>query len=194
MGNHDSLDRYREKRDFRRTPEPSGGEEQVRQQGPIFVVQKHDASQLHYDFRLEVDGVLKSWAVPKGPSINPRNKRLAVPTEDHPIEYATFEGVIPPDEYGGGTVEVWDIGTYRNISEKDGQILPVEQALGNGHLDFALNGQKLSGAFALTRMGKRKEWLLIKKDDGDASREDEPIDARPESAISGRDLDEIRRG
>lgn len=193
MRKHESLEQYREKRDFRHTPEPSGGEERVGQR-PIYVVQKHDASQLHYDFRLEVDGVLKSWAVPKGPSVNPRNKRLAVPTEDHPVEYAAFEGLIPADEYGGGTVEVWDVGTYRNISEKDGQALPAGQALEKGHLDFVLDGRKLSGAFVLTRMGKRKEWLLIKKDDEHASTADEPVDTEPESVTSGRSLDEIGRG
>lgn len=193
MEKDESLAEYREKRDFRRTPEPPGGEERVGQR-PIFVVQKHDASQLHYDFRLEVDGVLKSWAVPKGPSVNPHNKRLAVPTEDHPMEYAAFEGLIPADEYGGGTVQVWDVGTYQNISEKNGEILPAGQALEKGHLDFVLDGRKLCGAFTLTRMAKRKGWLLIKRDDEHASRVDELVDTRPESAISGRSLDEIRSG
>ncbi len=134
---------YRKKRNFSRTPEPKGGKSRSKS-GPVFVIQEHDASNLHYDFRLEIDGVLKSWAVPKGPSTDPREKRLAIPTEDHPLEYAGFEGVIPEGEYGGGTVLVWDTGRFENITEKDGAIQPASEALKKGHLLVRLHGEKLT--------------------------------------------------
>ncbi len=126
---NDSLAKYRAKRDFRKTPEPPARAGRTRKQ-PRFVIQQHDATAMHYDFRLEVDGVLKSWAVPKGPSTDPRDKRLAVPTEDHPMAYRSFEGVIPKGEYGGGPVIVWDEGTFRNLTERDGREVPMGEALG----------------------------------------------------------------
>src|ERR671918_2641207 len=123
------LKRYREKRDFRKTTEPKGGRRRSSRKKPRFVIQKHDATSLHYDVRLEAAGVLKSWAVPKGPSTDPREKRLAMPTEDHPLDYATFEGVIPEGEYGGGPVIVRDHGVYRNMTEDDeGNEVPLEKA------------------------------------------------------------------
>ena len=140
----DSLKDYQGKRDFRRTPEPPG-RETAPSPSPIFVIQKHAASHLHYDFRLEVDGVLKSWAIPKGPSTDPQDKRLAVPTEDHPLAYAGFEGVIPEGEYGGGTVLVWDTGVYRNLTEKKGEAIPMGQAVAHGHVKVWLEGRKLKG-------------------------------------------------
>lgn len=139
----DSLKKYREKRDFRRTSEPAGGSRQSSGK-PIFVIQKHAATNLHYDFRLEVDGVLKSWAVPKGPSTDPGEKRLAVPTEDHPMEYAEFEGVIPDDEYGAGTVLVWDTGSYRNLrAGKDDDGASMAEALKDGKVEVWLEGKRL---------------------------------------------------
>ena len=140
----DTLDDYRGKRDFSRTPEPPGERVDARD-CPIFVIQKHDATTLHYDFRLEADGVLKSWAVPKGPSTDPKEKRLAVPTEDHPLGYASFEGVIPEGSYGAGTVMVWDRGTYRNLTRKGGQEVAVTEALGRGHVSVWLEGEKIRG-------------------------------------------------
>src|SRR6056297_3504718 len=145
------VDDYRDKRDFDRTSEPDGKRGKRGSRQPRFVIQKHDASSLHYDFRLEIDGTLKSWAVPKGPSTDPRDKRLAIPTEDHPLEYADFEGVIPEGEYGAGTVMIWDRGAFRNITEKDGELQPLEQALDNGHLLVELDGEKISGGYALHR-------------------------------------------
>ena len=161
--NSDSLKSYREKRNFRVTaePEPSGGRTETRTQ--IFVVQKHSARSLHYDLRLEVDGVLKSWAVPKGPSTNPKDKRLAIQTEDHPLEYASFEGTIPEGEYGAGTVIVWDTGTFKNMSKKDGLDITLPRALENGHAAIWLEGKKLSGGYALTRTPRG--WLLVKMRD-----------------------------
>src|SRR6056297_1815280 len=118
------ADRYQEKRDFRRTPEPRGeGAHDQRDEQPVFVIQQHDASTMHFDFRLEVEGVLRSWAVPKGPSTDSSQKRLAIPTEDHPLKYADFEGVIPEGEYGAGAVLIWDRGAYQNLSQKDGEVL-----------------------------------------------------------------------
>src|SRR2546423_14034626 len=125
MSIKDSLKTYRKKRDFKRTPEPSGEPARGRSKLPVFVIQKHDATRLHYDFRIEAGGVLKSWAVPKGPSTNPKDKRLAMPTEDHPMTYGSFEGFIPEGEYGGGSVIVCDYGAYRNMSEKKGREIPI---------------------------------------------------------------------
>jgi DNA ligase D-like protein (predicted 3'-phosphoesterase) len=155
----------------------------------VFVVQRHDASSLHYDFRLEIDGVLASWAVPKGPSLDPREKRLATRTEDHPLDYADFEGTIPADEYGGGTVVVWDTGRFHNLTERDGDQIPLAEALDAGHLKVWLDGTKLSGAFALTHTkmrGDERNWLLVKVDDDEADRRRNPTSSQPESVLSGR--------
>jgi DNA ligase D-like protein (predicted 3'-phosphoesterase) len=186
------LTKYRQKRNFSKTSEPVGGERPDSPQ-PIFVIQKHAARRLHYDFRLEVGGTLKSWAIPKGPSTNPKEKRLAVPTEDHPLEYADFEGIIPPGQYGAGTVLVWDLGTYRNLTEKKGQPIPLPQALEHGHATLWLEGRKLRGAYALTRFktGKEESWLLVKKDDAEADAAQDILEARPESVLTGRTLEEV---
>ena len=188
------LSDYEKKRDFRKTKEPSGGEKGRRGGKPIFVIQKHASRNLHYDFRIEVDGVLASWAVPKGPSTDPREKRLAVPTEDHPLEYADFEGVIPEGEYGAGTVMVWDKGTYENLrasKEKDGA--SMEEALEQGKIEIALDGDKLQGGYALVRTGNgsNARWLLIKMKDDEADARRNPVSTEPDSAASGRTMEEI---
>ncbi|MDT8319758.1 MAG: DNA polymerase ligase N-terminal domain-containing protein [Xanthomonadales bacterium] len=180
---------YKKKRDFRKTPEPRGGSS-GRSGKPLFVIQKHDASSLHYDFRIEVDGALKSWAVPKGPSTDPSEKRLALPTEDHPLKYAEFEGVIPAGEYGGGTVLVWDKGPYENLTEKDGERVPIAAALKNGHAVIALHGQKIKGGYALHKTGDER-WLLVKMNDDEADARRNPVSTEPESVISGRTIEEI---
>lgn len=189
------LQEYLEKRDFSATPEPEGVREGSPEEGPVFVIQEHDASNLHYDFRLEVDGVLKSWAVPKGFSTDPSEKRLAVPTEDHPVDYAGFEGVIPEDEYGGGTVLVWDAGPYRNLKEdENGEPVPLKDQIENGHLTVWLRGEKVRGGYALTRTlrGEDERWLLVKMDDEEADARRNPVSTEPDSVLSGRSLEEIR--
>jgi DNA ligase D-like protein (predicted 3'-phosphoesterase) len=194
MSSKGSLQEYRHKRDFRVTGEPRGKKKRAKGK-PRFVIQKHDASSLHYDFRLEVDGVLKSWAVPKGPSTNPEDKRLAVPTEDHPLEYGDFEGVIPPGEYGAGAVIVWDAGTYRNLGADDGKKVPVQKQLDAGHLSFWLDGEKLRGGYALSRMakGKKERWLLVKMRDDEADARRKPVKTEPESVLSGRTVEQVKK-
>lgn len=160
------------------------------------MVQEHDASRLHYDFRLEVDGVMKSWAIPKGPSLNPKEKRLAVPTEDHPLEYRDFEGTIAQGEYGAGTVVVWDAGTFRDATERKGDDVPMGLALSNGHATFWLEGHKLRGGFALTRFrtGKDEAWLLVKMEDDWADAGRQLVRDQPESVLTGRTLQEVAAG
>lgn len=155
-----------------------------------FVVQKHAARSLHYDFRLEVGGVLKSWAVPKGPSTDPRDKRLAMAVEDHPLAYGDFEGVIPQGQYGAGAVIVWDRGTYRPLTD-----VPMEQALDDGHAVVWLEGEKLQGGYALTRIagGDRERWLLVKRRDEAADARREPLSTQPESVVSGRTIEELQQ-
>jgi DNA ligase D-like protein (predicted 3'-phosphoesterase) len=192
---HRALAEYRRKRDFSRTAEPRGA---VEPEGPEprFVVQLHDARRMHFDFRLEAEGVLKSWAIPKGPSTDPRDKRLAMPTEDHPLEYREFEGVIAPGEYGAGTVIIWDEGTYAPLRDRD---VPVADALRRGHLSFRLNGRKLRGGYALTRFrrpdasGRGEAWLLVKRDDERAAPGGTPDPARARSARTGRTLRQVAR-
>ena len=190
-----SLKEYHKKRDFKKTGEPKGGGGGGASDKPIFVVQKHDASRLHYDFRLEVGGTLKSWAVPKGPSSDPSVKRLAVPTEDHPMEYADFEGVIPEGEYGGGTVMVWDTGTYETFPDKEGEeSLSSEESFERGSMKIRLHGKKMKGEWAIFNMKGKKEWLLMKKKDRHAGSGDTLIKDHPNSALTGKSLDEILQG
>jgi bifunctional non-homologous end joining protein LigD len=186
------LDQYQRKRDFRKSPEPEGSVSPSRS-GRLFVIQKHAARRLHYDLRLELNGVLKSWAVPKGPSLDPTEKRLAVEVEDHPVAYGDFEGVIPENQYGAGTVLVWDYGRW----EPEGD---PEKGLASGNLKFTLHGQKLKGGWALVRMNKssqeaKKEWLLIKHKDSEAVREgaDTILKDAPASVLTGRPIEKIAR-
>jgi len=196
-----ALEEYKRKRRFEETPEPPPKVE--KKVGHRFVVQKHDATRLHYDFRLEMDGVLKSWAVPKGPSLDPGDKRLAMQVEDHPVSYFDFEGIIPEGNYGAGTVMVWDVGTWQPLSPVpvNGKYVPGTDAeaaamLAKGDLKFRLDGEKLKGDFALIKMRGRRpgskgnEWLLIKKHD-DAAVEGYDIDEFDESVLSKRSLAEI---
>jgi len=180
----DALSRYRQKRNFTLTPEPAEG---VRSRAATrrYVIQKHAARHLHYDFRLELDGTLKSWAVPKGPSLNPAVKRMAVEVEDHPLSYADFEGVIPPGQYGAGTVIVWDAGTWAPVGD-------AREGLRQGHLKFELRGRKLRGIWALVRMARREgerqpAWLLIKEKDAQARPAGamEIVEALPERLLRG---------
>ena len=182
-----ALEEYKRKRDFKQTPEPPAKVE--RGERRRFVVQKHRATRLHYDFRLEMDGVLKSWAVPKGPSLDPADKRLAMQVEDHPVSYFDFEGIIPAGNYGAGTVMVWDVGTW----EPQGD---AAEMLRTGDLKFRLNGQKLKGDFALVHMKSRRpgskgtEWLLIKHRDAYVQ-EGYDIDKYDYSVLTKRTMDEI---
>lgn len=186
----DKLRKYKKKRDFSVTPEPYTSEKSSGK--PRFVVQKHKARSLHYDFRLEVEGVLKSWAIPKGPSIDYTQKRLAVPTEDHPIDYIDFEGTIPPGNYGAGTVIVWDTGTYRNLKKEDDQEILMEETIEEGHVEFYLEGVKLKGTYALIQTGKegKKFWLFFKMKDMERNKTD-ILTERPESVLSGLTMEEL---
>ena len=190
----DPLAAYRRRRDFTATDEPEGDDTPAADGPPVFVVQHHDASSEHWDLRLEVDDVLASWAVPKGPSTDPRDKRLAVHVEDHPREYGDFEGHIPAEEYGGGNVVVWDVGPYRNETTDDaGAPVPMADAIADGHVRFRVDGQKLQGTYALTRTAMRGDpsnWLLVKVDDEAADARRNPVRTEPESVLSGRTVDE----
>jgi DNA ligase D-like protein (predicted 3'-phosphoesterase) len=175
--------------------EPGGDEAAADGGRPVFVVQLHDASSMHFDFRLEADGVLKSWAVPKGPSTDPHVKRFAARTEDHPLDYRTFEGVIAAGEYGGGTVMVWDEGTFVNLTtDRSGEQVPLGAAVDGGHASFRLRGHKLHGDYALTRMrgdDGKEQWLLVKKTDRHAKADKSTDPHRLRSARSGRTLRRI---
>jgi DNA ligase D-like protein (predicted 3'-phosphoesterase) len=163
---------------------------------PIFVIQKHAASSLHYDLRLQVGGVLRSWAVPKGPSTDPRDRRLAVQVEDHPLSYASFEGVIGEGSYGAGAVIVWDTGPYRNITERDGGEVPLDEALDEGRASVWLEGRKLRGGYTLARMrdgAAKPQWLLIKRRDEEADARRNPVSTQPESVLSGRTVEQIAK-
>lgn len=196
MSDDARLDHYHQRRDWGRTPEPARGDapEGLDVPGPVFVVQKHDASTLHYDFRLEIDGVLRSWSVPKGPSTDPGEKRLAVPTEDHPLAYATFEGVIPEGQYGAGAVVVWDRGTYRNLRSEGGdESRDMAACLEDGRVEVWLEGTKIRGGYSLVRFrgGEEEAWLLTKMDDDEADPRRNPTRTEPESVVSRRTVEEV---
>jgi len=188
------LTAYQSKRAFTKTSEPVGRVQRTGRKH-IFVVQKHDASRLHYDFRLAVNGVLASWAVPKGPSMNPADKRLAIRTEDHPLQYAKFEGVIPSGQYGAGTVMVWDLGNYQLMENQ-----PPEEQLASGKIHILLLGEKLRGGFSLVQIqrrsmnsSRRDHWLLIKSRDEYADPSWDIESARfDRSVLTGRSLKEIK--
>jgi DNA ligase D-like protein (predicted 3'-phosphoesterase) len=206
-----SLDEYERKRDFAKTGEPRGGRKpkgkaKARRRHPRFSIQKHSARSLHYDLRLEVDGVLASWAVPKGPSLDPRDKRLAVRTEDHPLEYLEWEGVIPKGEYGAGQMIVWDRGVFQNISEtRSGEPMELSEAIEKGDVKIFMLGEKIKGAYALVRTRssservapggapshQREQWLLIKKRDEGADARRKPTSSQPQSVLSGRTIEDL---
>jgi len=187
----DKLSRYRAKRDFDCTGEPEwssgrGGS------SPLYVIQKHAASSLHYDLRLEIDGALASWAVPKGPSTDPRDKRLAVEVEDHPLDYGGFEGVIGKGLYGAGAVIVWDTGSYRMVHEDE----TASEGRERGQLSVWLEGEKLRGGYTLrrTRGGDKPQWLLVKRRDEAADARRNPVSTQPESVLSGRTVEDVAAG
>ncbi|MFP4461977.1 MAG: DNA polymerase ligase N-terminal domain-containing protein [Thermotogota bacterium] len=194
MSESEKLKDYHQKRDFEQTSEPKESSKKASGEKPIFVIQKHDASNLHYDFRLQVGDVLKSWAVPKGPSTDPSEKRLALETEDHPVDYADFEGTIPEGQYGAGVVIVWDKGTYENTSEKNDEKLSMEEAVEKGHITVTLHGKKLKGEFALIRTqgGENPKWLLMKKKDAEADARRNPVSTEPKSVLSGKTIVDLK--
>jgi DNA ligase D-like protein (predicted 3'-phosphoesterase) len=191
------LSFYRAKRDFSVSPEPTGNvliKRSKKSKKPLFVIQKHNASHLHYDLRLQIGDVLTSWAIPKGPSLNPKIKRLAVETEDHPLDYAYFEGVIP-EGYGAGVVMVWDLGTYESLKEES-----MKTSYDKGRIEFRLHGEKLHGDFVLIRTGYgkgengKKNWLLIKMKDDFAHGRKNPVSTQNKSVLTGRTTLQIKKG
>jgi bifunctional non-homologous end joining protein LigD len=192
------LGEYRRKRDFSLTAEPRGGQRKAARK-LAYVIQKHAASHLHYDLRLELDGVMKSWAVPKGPSLDPAVKRLAMQVEDHPIEYNRFEGTIPQGEYGGGTVMIWDRGTYTyGGTDADDPVDGLRRGHAKGDFKFVLHGERLGGSWVLvrTRRGdpRKPQWLLIKHRDEAAEPGSEVVEEYQSSAATGRTMDQIAAG
>ncbi len=185
------LTTYRKKRDFKKTKEPAGKKKTVSRR-PKFVIQQHAARAMHYDVRLEIGGVLVSWAVPKGPSLNPATKRLAIMTEDHPMEYGSFEGIIPKGEYGAGPVIVWDRGTFKNLRD-----VSLKTSLKEGRIEVFLYGKKVHGCFALIRTspksGERSKWLLIKMRDEYAHARKNPVSSQPESVKTGKTIKDWKK-
>jgi DNA ligase D-like protein (predicted 3'-phosphoesterase) len=178
------------------SPQTSGGKVK-RGQGPIFVIHKHAARRLHYDLRLEVEGVLKSWSVPRGPSSTPADRRLAVQVEDHPLDYQDFEGVIPKGQYGAGQVIVWDRGTYRNITDDPNHPTPMSKAIRDGKVEVFFEGEKIKGGYALIQMQSprtdKSNWLLIKLKDDYVGSLPEDLEDEGQSVLTGRTLQDLRQ-
>lgn len=188
-----STSAYRKKRNLDESPEPDNGGKSGSSQHQ-FVIHKHDASRLHYDFRLSIGGVFASWAVPKGLSTAANEKRLAIRVEDHPLDYADFEGTIPEGEYGAGTVMIWDRGGYEPIVDEDEDEKSMEEAREDGALKFELKGEKICGGYAMARTGKREgkeQWVIFKLDDEEADARRNPTSTEPDSVETGRSLEEI---
>jgi bifunctional non-homologous end joining protein LigD len=192
------LAEYRRKRDFSRTREPRGAAtRRPAAKRLAYVIQRHEATRLHFDLRLELDGVMKSWAVPKGPSLDPSVKRLAIEVEDHPIEYNTFEGTIPEGEYGGGTVMLWDQGTYGYPGDSDDPVAALRAGYRKGDFKFELHGKRLRGSWVLVRTrrdGRKNQWLLIKHRDDEVDPELDPVETYQTSVKTGRTMEEIAAG
>jgi DNA ligase D-like protein (predicted 3'-phosphoesterase) len=195
--NKSDLKSYQSKRDFTRTAEPKNNQiKREKKTNKKFVIQKHEASHLHYDFRLQIGNVLASWAVPKGMPLKVGEKRLAIMTEDHPLSYATFEGTIPQGEYGGGTVMVWDHGTFKNIKKEKNKPVSLKQSLANGQIEVELAGSKLHGRFALIKYNKKEKneennkWLLIKMHDQPGTLR---CQTNQRSALTGRTMSQIKK-
>ncbi len=189
------LSEYRKKRDFTKTAEPKGGEAPTSRSTLAFVIQKHAASHLHFDLRLELDGVMKSWAVPKGPSLDPSVKRLAMQVEEHPVEYNTFEGIIPEGEYGGGTVMLWDRGTYTYLEKAPDPVERLREGYARGDLKFELRGERLRGTWVLVRLRRgdpeKPQWLLIKHRDEYAKPGFDIVAEEDTSVATGRTMEAI---
>ncbi|NWO08791.1 MAG: DNA ligase [Alteromonadaceae bacterium] len=185
---------YENKRNTEKTSEPpSDGAQQETLKYGWFVIQQHDASQLHFDFRLAINGSLKSWAVPKGPSLDPSEKRLAIQVEDHPLDYGDFEGIIPEGNYGAGTVMVWDRGRFCNLQQEERNSTSMSEAYRNGLIEIWLEGRKLCGGYALKRFreGKKPQWLLIKMNDEHADARRNPVSTQNKSVKTGRTMTAI---
>jgi bifunctional non-homologous end joining protein LigD len=193
----DQLAEYRRKRDFARTREPKGAARRKPTTRLAYVIQRHEATRLHFDLRLELDGVMKSWAVPKGPSLDPAVKRLAIEVEDHPIDYNSFEGTIPAREYGGGTVMLWDRGTYTYAGDSDDPLGALRDGYRKGDFKFELRGKRLRGSWVLVRTrrnGRKNQWLLIKHRDEHADPDGDPVAKHRTSVTTGRTMAQIAAG
>ena len=193
----DQLAEYRRKRDFARTREPRGASRQGAASRLAYVIQRHEATRLHFDLRLELDGVMKSWAVPKGPSLDPAVKRLAIEVEDHPIDYNSFEGTIPAGEYGGGTVMLWDRGTYAYAGDSDDALGALRDGYRKGDFKVELRGKRLRGSWVLVRTrrnGRKNQWLLIKHRDEHADPDVDPVAKHRTSVTTGRTITQIAAG
>jgi len=193
----DQLAEYRRKRDFARTREPRGASGRRTATRLAYVIQRHEATRLHFDLRLELDGVMKSWAVPKGPSLDPAVKRLAIEVEDHPIDYNSFEGTIPAGEYGGGTVMLWDRGTYTYAGDSDEPLAALRDGYRKGDFKFELRGKRLRGSWVLVRTrrsGRKNQWLLIKHRDERADPDVDLVEKYRTSVTTGRTMAQIAAG